>query len=511
MQIKGITMKKKPNVLLITSDQHHWMAMGYNNPEVKTPNLDRLAESGTIFNRAYCPNPTCTPTRASIITGMYPSQHGGYTLGTKLPEDVHTVGDDFHQNGYRSALIGKAHFQQLYDHPKYRSIESNPLQQNLDFWRKFNGPFYGFDHVELARNHTDEFHVGQHYGLWMEEKGFTDWRECFWKPAGTSEPQHLNWNIPEEFHYDAWIAERTNAMLDEYAENDDHFFLWASFPDPHPPYLVPKPWDTMYDPEKITVPTMLAEENFSKMPPHHQKTQQEDADFSEYLDANGFNCHGIQKHLHDRKELAKNIAVYYGMVSLMDKYIGKILDKLEALGLREDTLIVFTTDHGHFYGQHGLIAKGPFHYEDMIKVPFIASLPGNIPAQKQTDAMLSLVDLAPTFLSYCGIEIPRCMTGIDQKAVFTGKDTKVRDNIIVENNHQPNIVNVKTYVNERYKISVYMNKDYGELFDLKSDPNETANLWNAPDSQELKKDLLLKFMHAEMAKEPMHMPRVWGA
>ncbi|MFA7184732.1 MAG: sulfatase-like hydrolase/transferase [Victivallales bacterium] len=504
-------MKKKPNILLITSDQQHWMTTGYNNPEIKTPNLDRLAESGVIFDRAYCPNPTCTPTRASIITGMYPSQHGAYSLGTKMPEEVHTVNDDFHQNGYRSALIGKAHFQQLYDHPQYRSLESNPLQQNLDFWREFNGPFYGFDHVELARNHTDEFLVGQHYALWMEEKGFADWRKCFQKPAGTAEKQYLKWNIPEEFHYDAWIAERVNAMLDEYAENEDHFFLWASFLDPHPPYLAPNPWDTMYDPEKITVPAMHEAENFSKMPPHYAKTQEKTPDFSMYHPEGSFRCHGFSSHLHDRKEQAKKIAVYYGMVSLMDKYIGKILDKLELLGLRENTLIVFTTDHGHFYGQHGLITKGAFHYEDMIKVPFIASLPGNIPVNRRTNALLSLVDLAPTFLDYCGIKIPRSMTGVSQKAVFTGEDAGIRNNIIVENNHQPGLVHLKTLVDERYKISVYLNKDYGELFDLQSDPDETVNLWDKPEVQELKKDLLLKFMHAEMAKEPLHMPRVWGA
>jgi uncharacterized sulfatase len=199
------------------------------------------------------------------------------------------------------------------------------------------------------------------------------------------------------------------------------------------------------------------------------------------------------------------------MVSLMDKCIGKILDKLDELSLREDTLVVFTTDHGHFFGQHGLTAKGPFHYEDMIKIPFIASQPGRIPAKSKTDSLLSLVDLAPTFLSCCNIEIPRCMTGVDQKAVFSGETDSARDNIIVENNHQPKLVSVKTYVNERYKISVYMNRDYGELFDLKTDPHEVKNLWDDPGSQELKKDLLLKFMHAEMAKEPMHMPRVWGA
>ena len=109
------------------------------------------------------------------------------------------------------------------------------------------------------------------------------------------------------------------------------------------------------------------------------------------------------------------------MISLMDKYIGRILDRLEALGLAEDTLIVFTSDHGHIFGQHGLIAKGPFHYEDLIKVPFVAKLPGRIAAGGQSEAMQSLVDLAPTFLSAAGLEIPRLMSGVDQSAVWFGE------------------------------------------------------------------------------------------
>ncbi|MCF6176642.1 MAG: sulfatase-like hydrolase/transferase [Victivallaceae bacterium] len=503
-------MGKRKNILLITSDQQHWNTLGVLNPEIKTPNLDRLANSGTLFTRAYCPNPTCTPTRASIITGMYPSQHGAYSLGTKLPEDVPTIGDTFHQNGYRTALIGKAHFQQLLNRPEYSSIESNPLQNDLDFWRNFTGPFYGFDHIELARNHADEFHVGQHYALWMEEKGFADWRECYQKPGGTAEQQIHKWNIPEKYHYDAWVAERTNAMMEEYAENGDHFFLWASFPDPHPPYLIPEPWDTMYDPDKITVPEMHPDEDFSKMPPQYAMSQQETLDTAIYQEPDGHHLHGLTSHLHDKKQLAKDIAIYYGMTSMMDKYIGKIMDKLEALGLADDTIIVFTTDHGHFYGQHGLIAKCIFNYEDMQKIPFIASGPG-IPAGKQSTAMQSLVDLAPSFLSYCDIDIPRCMTGVNQHDVWAGKQDSARDHVVIENHHQPTTFNTRTYVNDRYKISVYYNQPYGELFDLHEDPGEITNLWDSHEHQELKKDLLLKFMHAEMGNEPIPMPRIWGA
>ena len=167
----------RANLLLIASNQQHWNTLGINNPEIQTPNLDRLANFGTTFNRTYCPNLTCTPTRASIVTGQYPRQHGAYSLGTKLLEDRHTVGEDFLQSGYRTSLVGKAHFQPLRESEEFSSLESYPILQDLNFWRNFDQRFYRFEHVELARNHTDEAHVGQHYAIWMEEKGYHNWRD----------------------------------------------------------------------------------------------------------------------------------------------------------------------------------------------------------------------------------------------------------------------------------------------------------------------------------------------
>ena len=231
------------NILFITSDQQHWSTLGFLNPEVKTPNLDRLAARGCYFSRAYTVNPTCTPTRCSWLTGTYPSQHGAYSLGTKLFEDVPTVNDEFRKGKVSSCLIGKAHFQPLASTLEYPSLEAYPVLHDLDFWRNYNGHFYGFDHVELARNHTDESHVGQHYALWMESKGYAAWRDYFVpnplsvrteedrfqeSPHRSPEPGKA-WEIPEEIHYNAWIAERSNAMLDEYKRKGEHFFLWASF------------------------------------------------------------------------------------------------------------------------------------------------------------------------------------------------------------------------------------------------------------------------------------------
>ena len=267
------------NVLLITSDQQHGNTLGCLGSEIRTPNLDRLAAQGTLFTRGYCPNPTCTPTRASIITGKYPSQHGAYSLGTKLLESEHTVGEDFQAAGVRTALVGKAHFQPLAGTTEFASLEAYPKLQDLAFWKRFNGPFYGFEHVELARNHADEAHVGQHYAIWMEQNGLANWRDYFRPPTGTNDRQRRSWQIPEAFHYGTWIAERSGALLDGYAQRGERFFLWSSFFDPHPAYLVPAPWDRMYDPASVTVPAMVAGEHDAN-PPHFRLTQTEQPDFS---------------------------------------------------------------------------------------------------------------------------------------------------------------------------------------------------------------------------------------
>ena len=504
-------METQPmNILLITSDQQHYNTIGAFNKEIHTPNLDRLVKEGTYFDRAYCPNPTCTPTRATLITGQYPSQHGAWTLGTKLKEDVPTLGEYLQKQGYRTSLVGKAHFQPIQSTPEYPSLESYPLFHDLEYWKKFDEPFYGFNHVELARNHTSEYLVGQHYALWMEEKGCANWKDYFTAPIGTlDEKLEGAWPIPEAYHYDTWIAERTMEQLQSFKEKNEPFFMWASFFDPHPPYLVPEPWASMYDPETITIPELVEGEH-EDSPPFHQLTQEKAPDWSPYMES-GFCIHGGHSHVHDKEKLKKQIATYYGMVSMMDHYIGKILDKLEALGLEKNTLVVFTTDHGHFFGHHGLIAKGPFLYEDMIKVPLIVRYPEQVPAGCINTSMQSLVDLAPTFLDFSNMSIPRQMTGLSQKEVWLGTKEQVRDHILCEHHHEPTTVHLNAYVNERYKLVVYYNREWGEIYDLQEDPKEVHNLWDDPAYAELKQQLLLKYIWAQMGKEPMWMPRIWGA
>ncbi|HWL54145.1 MAG TPA: sulfatase-like hydrolase/transferase [Chthoniobacteraceae bacterium] len=508
-------MSDSPNILLITSDQQHWNTLGRHWNEIATPNLDRLAAQGSDFRRAYCPNPTCTPTRASILTGQYPSRHGAWSLGTKLPETAQTVSQLLSDAGYATALIGKAHFQQIRTDERWPSVESYPVLRDLEFWRGFSERFYGFDHVEMARNHGDEAHVGQHYALWMEANGFCEWPDHFRNTSGPFDftgggkknpPQHGAWTLPERFHMNTWITERSGAWMEKCGAENRPFFLWASYLDPHPPYLVPEPWASMYDPAKVTVPTAQEGEH-DDSPEYIRRTQLANPDFSDFLETPWQN-HGLSSHLCSEEELRRNIALYYGMISMLDHSVGQLLDRLEELGQAENTLVVYTSDHGHYYGHHGLTRKGPFHYEDGIRVPFLARWPGQIPAGAESGALQTLVDLAPTFLSAAGVPVPRTMQGINQLPVWTGSQAQGREQVMVEFRHQPTAIHLKTLVEERYKITLHYNRPYGELYDLQEDPGEIHNLWDRPEAAPLREEMTRRLAFAMMGDEPLWMPRV---
>jgi uncharacterized sulfatase len=196
------------------------------------------------------------------------------------------------------------------------------------------------------------------------------------------------------------------------------------------------------------------------------------------------------------------------MTSLMDREIGRILDALDRLDLTRDTLVVFTTDHGHFLGQHGLIAKGAFHYEDVLRLPFIVRYPGRVPANGTSAALQSLVDLAPTFLTAAGLPVPGLMQGVNQLDTWTGAAGPARDEVIVEMRHQPTKVHLHSYITDRYKLTVYRDQPYGELFDLLGDPDERHNRWDDPAWADVRHDLFERALNAELRREPTRLSRI---
>lgn len=227
-------MPPQPNILLITSDEHRWDALGaYGLTPVRTPNLDRLAHDGVLFGRAYCSNPLCSPSRLSMIASLYPSQHGVYTLGVRPDDDYpDAIGHALSRAGYRTGLIGKAHFRPC---AGAESIESAPAVFDLDRYRNWHGPYYGFDHVELCIGHShQDTAAGMHYGAWLEDRGVD--RSQYWGRPDQGYCDIGRWDLPEEHHNSRWVAGRWKLVVyhrqpygelyDLEADPDQYTNLW---------------------------------------------------------------------------------------------------------------------------------------------------------------------------------------------------------------------------------------------------------------------------------------------
>jgi arylsulfatase A-like enzyme len=276
----------RPNILFISTDQQHYTALGVTDPHPQDAGARPAGARGDALHTRLLSQP-------DLLTDARLAHHRAvsglaWLLGDRRQAARRCAdsGRHFQAHGYRSILVGKAHFQPLKSAPGSESIECQPTLRDLEFWRNFAGPWYGFDHIETARMHANEWLVGQHYALWMEEKGLTNWRDYFqtWPPDPNDKyagPYYmrdaLHWDLPEEFHHTHWIGERTIANIEQCAAQDQPFFLWASFFDPHPPYVVPEPWASMYDPADMQ-PGHYVEGEFAGMPPHFARTREQNPD-----------------------------------------------------------------------------------------------------------------------------------------------------------------------------------------------------------------------------------------
>lgn len=510
----------RPNILLITSDQQRWDTLGaYGRSKCRTPHLDRLAGDGVLCERAYCTNPLCSPSRLSMITGQNPSRHGVYTLGVyALPTYPNLIGDLLAANGYQTALLGKAHFNPCAGSPV--SLESTPRSKDREFFRQWHGPYYGFEHVELCIGHTTEGSAcGMHYGVWLEDEMGINVSHYF----GRKDQSYRGigrWELPEECHNSRWVADRTIAFIEKANRGKRPFFAFASFQDPHNPVRVPEPWYSMYDRGEMPDYTYREGENANK-PPFYQEFIETACYHGGTVPAqglDGYPCtgrqitrgetkgvdHFDQDRLENRREA---VAVYYGMISLMDHHIGRIIECLKTTGQYENTLIVFTSDHGEYLGNHGLWWKGLQAYEDCHRVPFLAAWPARIAMGRRSSALISLVDLAPTFCEAAGLPVPRTYQGVSQLPVFAGKKGCAREWAQIELRPNDSAFYQKTIVTDRYKLVTYHGQPYGELYDLVRDPDQYDNLWSEADAAETKASLLQRMLEAEWDNGTARRPR----
>tara|TARA_R110000787_G_scaffold132258_4_gene244428 strand:- start:550 stop:2148 length:1599 start_codon:yes stop_codon:yes gene_type:complete len=519
-------MPDRPNFLFIITDQHRADHLGCTgHPVLKTPHIDSIAAKGTKFDRFYVATPVCQPNRSTLVTGRMPSLHGVRSNGIPLDMRSSTFTEGLRQSGYATALVGKSHIQNMTALPAmhtrpetpegYASLrdripeafaadtKGNYNQEHPDTWTPgkpydLDLPFYGFEHVDLCTEHSD--HVGGQYYVWFKQQR-ADADELRNRDNQLAHdyivPQAYRTAIPEEFYPTSYIRQKTVEYIDRHvaAGADRPFFLMASFPDPHHPFTPPgKYWD-MYKPEDMELPASFDYGNVE--PPPHVKWAR-DARASGDAVVNSQNAFAVEE-----REVLEARALTCGMIAMIDDAVGEILAKLDAAGLAENTIVVFTADHGDFLGDHGLMLKGPAHFEGVTRVPFIWSEPGA--RARSTDTLASTVDIARTILDRARIEPYNGIQGrslVD--AIEGGDDPAAVDSVIVEDDQQrvyfgyTRPPRIRSIVTDRYRLTVAAGETWGELYDLKSDPIEMNNLFDDPAHAAVRAGLFERLAYRQM-------------
>jgi len=498
--------RARPNFILFITDQHRADFLGcYGHPVVSTPNIDSIAARGVSFDRFYVASPVCMPNRASLMTGRMPSLHGVRSNGIPLSCDAVTFVDLLRDAGYRTALVGKSHLQNFTGQPPIvkrsqprpgyhepsakltqavRTRLTGPAyeQEQPDFWRqpgaKIATPFYGFDHVTLIRSHGDA--VGGDYDRWLAERDPNAKKLLGPEnslPHNYTCPQAYRTAIPSELYSTAFLAEQAADYL-KGAADDRPFFLMVSFPDPHHPFNPPgKYWD-MYSPDDFPVPEAFRRNNWTA-PPHVQA-------ILATREAGTANLKGMTTIGVTAREAQEARALTAGMITCIDDAIGTVLRALDERGRRDDTVLMFTTDHGDHLGDHRLLLKGAEHYESITRVPFIWCDPEKPVVAARTSGLASTVDISATMLERARIEP---YVGLQGRSLLSTIETgtPARERVLIQYDHQaPNVMTkmpprVHTVIHDHWRLSAFDTSGWGELYDLANDPGEFENLFDRPE------------------------------
>lgn len=499
-------MDRKPNILFITSDQQRWDHTGLTGLKgIKTPALDRLGSEGAYFTRAYCPSPLCTPTRLSWLTGVYPSIHRGHTLGITIdPFFGNTIPQYLKDEGYRTALIGKSHFTErrteeshLLEHiGNYKSNEENP----------FDGPYVGFDDVQLASGHNANTIPEMHYKRYLEREG-VDYESWFPKlETGEYDEEYSGiWDIPEQYHNTAWVGDQAELWLQRVVDAEDGdssrpWFCWMSFEDPHEPMYCPEPWFSRVDRSQLKTFETDRPGEFDDKPPFYKEAVEKD--WSRFNDGYLTPCVFPRRRL--EKDAVTAMQATVGMIGFIDHRIERILKLLEDTGQLENTIIIYTADHGEMHGHHGFWGKGLTAYEDCQRVPLFIWAPAFQKRKGRIDEIINTIDLPRFILESVGITVPQGMQGFSIIDYLKGEGEYLREGTVIESNITSKVYQM-TYVNKSNKIVIYRDEDWGELYDLENDPDQYDNLWDK--NKELRAKMLLEMTQQRMMDEGYAHPR----
>lgn len=468
-----------PNILFIMTDQQRYDCVGANgNATIRTPHLNQLAEESANFSSCFVQAPVCVPSRQTFFTGRYPHSHRNRVNYTPLDAAETLMQAYLRDAGYATGFVGKLHYW-----PPTREFALST----------------GFDRGLIHdAGPVDEY---SDYVAWLEENSsFTarDYRGCAPPTSGGNPYTSL---IPDEFHETTWCGEQTREMLREMAAGDGPFFLFSSYWKPHASFEVPVPWASMYDDVDFELPKTKSLEHIQSLPLPVQRLALRSEPSNYQVDS---------------ETLTWMYRSYYGAVSQIDREVGLTLDLLDELGLADDTVVVFCSDHGDLLHEHGINGKNAF-FEGAIHVPMMIRFPGVVRPGTYGD-LIETTDVLPTLFELVSVPVPRRNQGRSFARLVSEVGTAYEprthvfgENIIPEvitsgaldfsyepgegvgDIRHPDAKMVRT---ARWKYNYYVGHGE-ELFDMENDPEEAHNLAADPAHREVvreMKDALLDWL-----------------
>ncbi len=488
-------------ILFVTTDQQRYDALGCNGGTVaRTPVIDALAAAGTNFARAHCQNVVCMPSRSTMLTGQYVRTHGVTMNGVPLPADAPSVAQYLHERaGYRTALIGKAHFEPVLD--LQQVFYENRMARLGE-----TGPHRGFEHLELA------MHGGMgpwHYPAWLRAQRpelagayypvllLPSFEQNTAGGGDTGAVQVKHNPIPRGLYHTDWVADRAIAYLDALPADAD-WFLWLSFPDPHHPWDPPQSelgrvdWRTLSLPAGYPASAERARAILAEKPRHW-------LDWYEGRVVSNFEAPAkfVPAAL-GADQIREINAMAHIKNELIDEALGRVLARVAARGWEDETDILYTSDHGEFQGDFGLLFKGPYHVDALMRLPLIwRQAPAARVVPARIAAPVGHVDLAPTFCAIAGLPPAPWMQGQALPASPEAAAAQRRERVFTEWSSDINNVEIhlRTLYRDGYLCTVcdpgsLHDGSEGELYDLGEDPLQWRNLWNDPGRRALRDDLV---------------------
>lgn len=433
-------MNKRPNILLLHADQHRFDCIGcYGNNEIRTPNIDAIAKDGVRYTEHYTVYPVCTPSRYSMLSGMYTHQHCAWTNVSTLPNGYATFPKLLKAIGYHTTAVGKMHLT-----PTYHDV--------------------GFEKMILSEQ-NGEGRFEDDYHTYLMEKNLVDCMDLTDQVDQYRNKASQNYfdnfgafesDLNVENHSTSWVTRQALNDIEKWDKNSSNL-LMVGYVKPHHPFDPPAPYSTMYDPDSLTLLDGYTE----------------DVPEIDYKNHQGFFDH---KSL-SKQRLQRIMANYYGSITQIDDNIGEIIDALKAKDLYDNTLIIYTSDHGEYLGYHHMLLKGNFLYDPLAKIPLIIKYPNSVRSGIVDDKISENIDLCSTVLACCDIEQADSMCGID-----LADDNSSRDFAFSEGQYGTDKCPCYGYMirTKAYKLIVTGSLENAMFFDISKDKNELHNEINNP-------------------------------